>query len=327
MSVPAPLPQSIVLRLYELARAERWDLSHDRFQTALEASCAHRFGDARPGEDAVETYVATLHVEDLALACACADGHDAAWSHFILEHRPVLYRAADAIDPTGGARELADALYADLFGLRERAGARQSLFRYFHGRSRLSTWLRAVLSQRHIDHIRTTVRLAPLPEEESELAAPSRGSATETDPERSRFFAAMRRALSAAVAALPPRDRLRLGCYYAQDLTLAVIGRMLGEHEATVSRHLTRTRRTIRETVEQRLRDESGFSDAEIAECFRSVVDDPGSLDLADMVGPASTALGAGPSTSLGAGPSTSLRAGPSTSLRAGKKRAEDRSS
>ena len=46
--------------------------------------------------------------------------------------RPVLYRAADAIDATGNARELADSLYADLYGLAEKGGKRQSLFRYFH---------------------------------------------------------------------------------------------------------------------------------------------------------------------------------------------------
>ncbi len=40
------------------------------------------------------------------------------------------------------AREMADSLYADLYGLRESSdGSRRSLFDYFHGRSKLSTWL------------------------------------------------------------------------------------------------------------------------------------------------------------------------------------------
>ena len=50
----------------------------------------------------------------------------------------------------------------------------------------------------------------------------------------------MRRSVTAAVAAPEPRDRLRLRCYYAQDPTLAQIGRMLSESEATASRHLSR---------------------------------------------------------------------------------------
>ena len=37
----------------------------------------------------------------------------------MLEYRPILYRAADALDPSGGARDLADSLYADLYGLRK----------------------------------------------------------------------------------------------------------------------------------------------------------------------------------------------------------------
>jgi hypothetical protein len=54
---------------------------------------------------------------------------------------------------------------------------------------------------------------------------------------------------------------------------------MLRESEATVSRHLARTRRAIRDAVERRLRTE-GLGDAEIAECFESATADPGEIDL-----------------------------------------------
>ena len=111
-------------------------------------------GAAGPASFVLERYLKSLHLEDLALACACADGDEAAWEHFVREYRPSLYRAADALDPSGRARELADSLYADLYGTTERAGERRSLFRYFHGRSSLPTWLRAVLAQRHVDAIR-----------------------------------------------------------------------------------------------------------------------------------------------------------------------------
>jgi len=85
---------------------------------------------------------------------------------------------------------------------------------------------------------------------------------------------------------LAPRDRLRLACYHAQGLTLAQIGRMLREHEATTSRHLTRTRRAIREDVERQLRHNDGMSEAEVAECLASVMDDAGTLDLAEILPP-----------------------------------------
>jgi len=95
----------------------------------------------------------------------------------------------------------------------------------------------------------------------------------------------MQDALATSVAALEARDRLRLTCYYVQQMTLAEIGRALGEHEATVSRHLTRTRRLIREAVEGRLRERHGFDQAAIAECIASVVADTGPLDLGELMG------------------------------------------
>ena len=80
-------------------------------------------------------------------------------------------------------------------------------------------------------------------------------------------------------------DRLRLACYYVQDLTLAETGRLLKEHEATASRQLARTRRDLRKNVERQLREESGLSDAQVTECFASASVDAGPLDLRLMLG------------------------------------------
>jgi RNA polymerase sigma-70 factor, ECF subfamily len=235
---------------------------------------------------------APLHPEDLALAQACARGEDAAWDRFVLEYRPILYRAADAIDRTGTGRELADALYAELYGLKERDGERQSLFRYFHGRSSLATWLRAILAQRYVDRIRATRRLQELPDEDTHLrqgfggqANPLSARATARDPDAARFAAAMKDALRCTLAALEPRDRLRLGCYYAQGMTLVQIGKLTRESEATVSRQLARMRRRIKDEVERRLREQHRFDDREIAECLASVLEDAGELDLATVLG------------------------------------------
>ena len=274
------LDDRIVQQLYQKAGGSRWGLPIDRFRLALEASIAR---GAEPR---------SLHLDDLALAAACADGLEAAWEHFIREHRPVLYRAADAIDRTGAAREAADSLYAELFGLTERNGERRSLLRYFHGRSSLATWLRAVLAQRYVDHLRRARRTEPLPADDDPPGTDlhsTRSVRTDlnvgpSEPDRRRFVARSRVAISTAIGRLPARDRLRLACYYAQNLTLAQIGRALREHEATASRHLARTRRTIRADVERQL-EGNGMSEAEIQECFASLVEDPGPLDLAELFG------------------------------------------
>jgi RNA polymerase sigma-70 factor (ECF subfamily) len=200
----------------------------------------------------------------------------------VREFRPVLYRSADAIDPSGGARELADSLYADLYGLSERDGERRSLFRYYHGRSRLATWLRAVLAQRHVDRIRAQRRIDPLPDEDDEQRSAATGLAPDLD--RPRLLATIKEALAAVVSRLAPRDRLRLSCYYAQQLTLAEVGRVTGEHEATVSRQLARARRTIREDLERLLRDEARLSDAEITQGFAYAMENAGPIDLTEIL-------------------------------------------
>ena len=277
------IDEALVERLYRQANAGRWHVPSSLFAAALEASVDRAAGGKAQTSRERDRYLASLHLEDLALACACAAGDEAAWDHFIREQRPRLYRAADALAPGGHARELADSLYADLYGLDDRGKGRQSLFRYFHGRSSLATWLRAVLAQRHVDRLRAERRVEPLPEEESPaaLASPSTGP---PDPDRPRYLDAIRDALGSAVARLDPRDRLRLGCYYAQGLTLAETGRVLREHEATASRHLARTRRAIRQDVERQLRAEAGMTEPQIAQCFHSVMEDPGPLDVREML-------------------------------------------
>jgi RNA polymerase sigma-70 factor (ECF subfamily) len=272
-----PIPLHLVERLYRDARADRWSVPVERFAAALQAS-ADRAADVDVG-----AYLNGLHLEDLALACACIVGDEQAWEHFVREHRPVLYRAADALRPGGGARDLADSLYADLYGLQERDGERRSLFRYFHGRSSLATWLRAVLAQRVVDAVRVERRLDPLPDEDGQMAAAG-PVAPAPDPDRARYVAWIRRALKAAVSVLGAKDRLRLACYYSQELTLAETGRVLKEHEATVSRHLAKTRRTIRAEVERYLREEGRLNPDQIDRCFDYALEDAGPLDLGGML-------------------------------------------
>jgi RNA polymerase sigma-70 factor len=258
-------------------------VSREAFARLLSDSAGKALADQRPSASAIERYLAALHLQDLALACACADGHDAAWDEFVVTYRPVLYRAADATGDSARAREVADSLYAELYGLTRRNGERHSHLRYYHGRSSLATWLRAVFAQRYVDSLRGTARLDPLPDDEGPSAFASPGLHSSVDARR--HLAVLRRAIRAVVAALAARDRLRLSCYYAQDLTLAQIGVLLGEHEATVSRHLTRTRRELRQGVERILREEERMTPAAIADCFTSAMADSGPLDVAELLG------------------------------------------
>jgi RNA polymerase sigma-70 factor len=290
-------------KLFAGSRADRWHLSFQSFQSALTRSAAKRFCESAPGAEEIQEYFASLHMEDLVLACACADGSENAWNEFVAQYRSYLRAAAAAIlrrpirDPA--ATDLADSLFADLYGMSGSKVGGRSLFRYFHGRSSLKTWLRAVLAQRHIDSIRAEKKFDSLDEgaEDGEKRRVPELSVAEipSDPHRETYLQKFRAALTLALASLAARDRDRLRLYYAEDRTLAEIGRALGEHESSVSRNLERARRELRGTVEGLLRAGKtasnggpaaqdgvaipGMDDAQVALCIQYAAEDA-AIDL-----------------------------------------------
>jgi RNA polymerase sigma factor (sigma-70 family) len=285
--------QPLVDRLFAASGAATWGLPRALFAAALEHSASKRFGEESPGTGKIEEYLSTLHFQDLALACACAEGCSDAWDYFVAGFRGYMRSAASAIlrcpQDSPAACELADSLFAELYGLGEGTN-RRSLFRYFHGRSSLKTWLRAVLAQRHVDAIRANRRFTDLDGADghaSLLAAPHHisGAGVEPlrDPHRTELVALFHRTLEVALSLLDARDKERLRLYYAAEQTLAEIGRKLGEHESSVSRNLERTRRELRQHVEQALRKggsvdgaspAGGLSDAQVALCFEYAAED-----------------------------------------------------
>jgi len=267
--------------LYAESRAPEWGLSPRQFLAALERSAAKRFAKGGFSTDGLGEYLGTLHIEDLCLASACLEGSEAAWAHFVSQYRGYLRAAAGVItkNSRGGTDglELADSLFAELFGLVDGRRGERSLFRYFHGRSSLKTWLRAILAQRHVDRLRQSRRWEQLEaeEEESPGHAPQPGNTPPiADPHRDRYIARFVAALQEAVDLLAPADRERLELYYAREKTLAEIGRKLGEHESSVSRHLERIRRQLRSSIEEKLRCPPALSEAEIRLCFQYAAED-----------------------------------------------------
>ena len=281
----AGVGRGLVERLARRARIEHWSLGEDEFAEALRCSLLHRFAGRKATRGEVEQYLESLHLEDLALARACSRGNDTAWEHFVGEYRPIILRLASRGQQADRARDVADSLYAELYGLNERDGVRQSLFDYFHGRSTLAGWLKAVVAQRLVDWARAARRFDQLPDDEV-AGEPAGGAADgEPDVDRTRYLALVQNALSDALAGLDARNRLRLSLYYARDMTLKAIGRALGESEATASRKLERTRKALRAAFERRLRDEQRLTDAEIALCFDYARTDP-AFDLARTLPP-----------------------------------------
>ena len=100
-----------------------------------------------------------LRLADLVLAQACAQGNERAWERFIALYQQPLIRAAIAISGSDTlGRDLAGALYAELYGLTTRNGERRCPLDSYKGRGSLIGWLRTTLAQRHVDHHRRSHR-------------------------------------------------------------------------------------------------------------------------------------------------------------------------
>jgi RNA polymerase sigma-70 factor len=257
-----------IMRLHRRGNAEAFGLGPADLGMALYRSVRSWNAEAQPS--AIDEYLDTLRADDLVLACACVNGDERAWEGFIEKYRPVLYAAAHTLtrDETA-ARELADSLWADLYGADPRSQERRSLLAYYGGRSALATWLHAVLARRFVDLTRLAARTRPLETRPNEPAT----EGDPVDPDRARYVSALGTALNAALAALEPRDRLRLGYYYLESLTLREIARLLDEHPSSVSRRLQQTRAELKRRVERWLRREQHLSEEQIRAALEYVGD------------------------------------------------------
>ncbi len=285
--------EELILRLHGEAKAAQWGLGVEAFSNALERAVRKRINPSGLTIAQREDFLSTLHLEDLALAQACVAGLETAWEFFVEMYRPYLRSAAVVIlrasAASAEARELADSLFAELYGLADGKTGERSLFRYFHGRSSLKTWLRAVLAQRHIDAVRVAKRFESLDEPDGEGHVHELADKMVLpvgDPHRDRYTRLFRAALGAALDGIELRDRERLRLYYVEESTLAEIGKKLGEHESSVSRNLERIRREMKANVEECLKKSAPgprLSGEQISLCFEYAAEDA-PIDLGKLL-------------------------------------------
>jgi len=256
-ALPGELDGLLVEELWQGSGVAAWGLSREGFGRILaDAGAAQNFG--RPQGEAVSreqqaAFFRGLRVADLALARACAAGKERAWEHFVASYREPLARAAIAIaDNETLGRDLADQLYGELYGLTVRDGERRCPLASYRGRGSLIGWLRTTLAQRHVDHYRRNRREEPL--DELDVAA------LDAEPRTpARELSLLERAIEEAVTAREAEERFVLAAYYLDGQTLLQIARVLGVHEATVSRKLHRVTGEIRKQVLRNL-ERSGMS-------------------------------------------------------------------
>jgi len=173
------------------------------------------------------------------------------------------------------AAELADSLFADLYGVNTRDGIRRSKLVFYTGRGSLEGWLRTVMAQEFINRYRKqkrTVSLEEQTEEGVQFAAAVQEPAYTSDRTSNQRLEA---ATDEALAELSPEDRFTLASYYLDGRTLAEIARTLGLHESSVSRRLDRLATGLRKRILAGLRMQ-GMSHAQATEALETDVRDIG---------------------------------------------------
>jgi RNA polymerase sigma-70 factor (ECF subfamily) len=239
------IPELLTAQLHREAGAEKFGLTRHAFVGVLQ-EVASKYLPATAGPSVVTDFLTHLRVEELALARACAFGSETAWEIFLTRYREKLFNVAHSIvQGDANARELADSLYADLYGTRSSDGRRISKLNSFTGRGSLEGWLRAVLAQEYVNRFRREQRLVSL-EEQSEAGVQFEAEAP--DPTLA-IDARLREATDEALGALAAEDKFILANYYLDGRRLAEIARLLGVHESTISRKLEKITAWTRKTI------------------------------------------------------------------------------
>jgi RNA polymerase sigma-70 factor, ECF subfamily len=263
-SATSAVIQEFAAQHYRDSGAEQFEVDKDDVAAILagvvqQSICAASEGGTR-------VFLASLRLEELVLARACAAGNDCAWEIFLTRYRATLYDAAYKIArEESAARELADSLYAELYGVNERGQERASKLLYYQGRGSLQGWLRTVVAQEYVNRYRSTKRETSL---DAALDGGQQFKANEAEP-----TVADRRVESAAaaeLAALEPEERFLLAAYYLDRRTLAEIAKLQRVHESTISRKVERTTSGLRKRIRKRMI-QAGMSPRQADEAMQDV--------------------------------------------------------
>ena len=241
--------------------------------------------DPQASAEVVKEFIDKLQADDLCLIVACEQGNQSAWSDLVARFSATVRSAArSASSNEEGAEDLAQSIWAELHGLRVREdGKPAGKLAYYSGRGSLAGWLRAVVAQLAVDQHRKQSRLVQTEEDadfdriiqdgHEENAWSGHGEAVNPELEISRKLAGaeMKKALATSIKQLTAEDRLLVKLYYFDGLRLREAGAVLGVHEATASRRLTRVHAELRQQVETILVEQEGWTKPETERAFSEV--------------------------------------------------------
>jgi RNA polymerase sigma-70 factor (ECF subfamily) len=183
-----------------------------------------------------EDDVGRLEVEDLFLACACAQGNERAIRAFHERFDPEIGVALHRLGVTAdAAKDVRQAVVSKLF-----LGDAPKIASY-SGRGSLAHWVRAVAAREALGVRRTAARRDRLLDAAGDLAP--------EDPElgflKQRYRGEFREAFGRALAGLSDEDRVVLRHRFVDELTLDQLAAACGVHRATAARWLSRIRNDL----------------------------------------------------------------------------------
>jgi RNA polymerase sigma-70 factor, ECF subfamily len=267
--------------LFERSGGSAYGISLTRFSEILQNVVSRTEGVGNSTAQQIGAFISSLKVDELALAHGCAGGNQHAWDVFLTKYRESIYQSARSVtrnETTG--RELADSLYAELYGLGPENDRRSKLALY-SGRGSLAGWLRMVLAQSYINQIRSSKRLVSIEEEEEEHGRQFPAVSVEAGrmPD-----SRIKDAVDEVLGSLSAEERFLLSSYFLDGRRLAEIGRTVGVHESTISRKMEKLLADVRKRIRKGL-ERRGLSRRQADEALETDVRDL-ELDVAARLRP-----------------------------------------
>jgi RNA polymerase sigma-70 factor (ECF subfamily) len=210
--------------------------------------------------DGVDAYLVAVHIEDLALACACHRRDDAAILELDNRHMRAIPRALARI----GAAALADEVAQRL---RDRFVVHGKIADY-SGRGPLSAWVRAAAVRTAVDLLRAQRRAAGASEH---AALPAAAVDPELELLRDRYAETIQAALQRALDTAPVRERNLLRLCYLDGLSVDEIGAIYHVHRTTAGRLVARARETLIAETRRLVRERLTLSDSDLDSLLRAV--------------------------------------------------------
>jgi RNA polymerase sigma-70 factor (ECF subfamily) len=236
------------------------------------AKCAAAWPGVKVAPEVFEAHVSAaadspdwsaLRLEDLYLACACAQKDPRAIAAFEAKYLPEVPSYIGQIERSPAfVDEVKQQLREKLFVPGVAEGARPKICEYT-GKGPLGAWVRVVAVR-----IALNLRRRPKPtvDAEGEGSPPLRSP--NLDPEldylKTKYKSEFREAFQATLAALSGDERSVLKMHYIDGLNIDEIGRAYRVHRSTVARWLASSREKIMDETKQRLTERLKIGGSEV---------------------------------------------------------------